>query len=266
MKDNQIVNGVYTCYLLPNGEADPAKWNAETPASEGTMDMTNVINFNDGSIFNYAVNFAKTRGDKFEDTYFAYPKDFTLRVASKLIDNSTKHATSITYNYGGISTSKSKVDGKWAYGKYYAPTADAFYTVYCDVLAYPVMKWAPMEFDTKTKKYKATTLSLNYETAGQTISLDKFVSSNTYNGTKLGDKKLSELKNCYKFESAELLSNGSKNADYFTAKINGNSIEFTPQSGTTNPTADVASTLTIKAKDVFGQPVTISVPVTVKKQ
>lgn len=253
VKDNQIVNGVYTCYLLPNGVADPAQWDAETPASEGTMDMTNVINFNNGSIFNYAVNFAKTTGDKFEDTYVANPTDFTLRVASKLIDNSTKHATSITYNCGGISTSKSKVDGKWAYGKNYAPTAEAFNTVYCDVLAYPIMKWS------------ANKLELTYEKANQKIGLDKFVGTNTYNATKLS-KKLSELKNCYKFESVELLSNVSKHADYFTAKIKDNNIKFTPQSGTTNPTADVASTLTIKAKDVFGQPVTISVPVTVKKQ
>ena len=137
VKDNQIVNKVYNCYLLPNGEADPAHWDASTPASEGTMNMANVINFNDGSIINYAVNFAKTTGDKFEDTYVAYPKNFTLRVASKLIDNSTKHATSITYNYGGISTSK--VDGKWAYAKNWNPTAEAFNTVYCDVLAAPIM-------------------------------------------------------------------------------------------------------------------------------
>lgn len=251
VKDNQIVKDVYTCYLLPNGVADPAHWDASTPASEGTMNMANVINFNDGSIFNYAVNFAKTTGDKFEDAYVAYPKDFTLRVASKLIDNSTKHATSITYNYGGISTSK--VDGKWAYGKNHTPTAQAFSTVYCDVLAAPIMTWS------------AKDLTLTYEKANQKIGLDKFVGTNTYNATKLS-KKLSELKNCYKFESVELLSNGSKHADYFTAKINGNDIEFTPQSGTTNPTANVASKLIIKAKDVFGQPVTISVPVTVKKQ
>ena len=264
LKDNQIVNGVYKCYLLPGGEADPANWNAATPATEGTMDMKNVINFDKDYIWNYAVKFAETTGDKNKEPLMAYPNDFKLKVASKLIDNTTKHATTIIYNYGGISTSK--VNGKWETGKNYTPDADAFNTIYCDVLAYPVMKWAPMEFDSKTNKYKATTLSLNYETTGQTISLDKFVSSNAYNATKLGEKKLSELKNCYKLESVELLSKVSNNADYFTAKINGNNIEFTPQSGTTNPTADVASTLTIKAKDVFGQPVTISVPVTVKKQ
>ena len=264
LKDNQIVNGVYKCYLLPGGEADPANWNAATPATEGTMDMKNVINFDKDYIWNYAVKFAETTGDKNKEPVMAYADDFKLKVASKLIDNTTKHATTIIYNYGGISTSK--VNGKWETGKNYTPDADAFNTIYCDVLAYPVMKWAPMEFDSKTKKYKATTLSLNYETTGQTISLDKFVSSNAYNATKLGEKKLSELKNCYKLESVEVISNGSKHADYFTAKINGDNIEFTPQSGTTNPTADVPSTLTIKAKDVFGQDVTISVPVTVKKQ
>lgn len=265
VKDNQIVNGVYTCYLLPNGEADPAKWNAETPASEGTMDMTNVINFK-GATDNYAVIFAETALNTETKKYDKeFPAKLKLSVASELIDNKTKHATAITYTYKGIRTYK-KADGTWVVGGDYSPTAQAFQTIYADVLAYPVMKWAPMEFDSKTEKYKATTLSLNYETTGQTISLDKFVSSNAYNATKLGEKKLSELKNCYKFESVELLSNGSKHADYFTAKFNGNDIEFTPQSGTTNPTADVASTLTIKAKDVFGQPVTISVPVTVKKQ
>lgn len=267
LKDNQIVDDVYTCYLLPNGEADPAKWNAETPASEGTMDMTNVINFK-GATDNYAVIFAETALNKETKKYDKeFPAKLKLSVASELIDNKTKHATAITYTYKGIRTYK-KADGTWVVGGDYSPTAQAFQTIYADVLAYPVMKWAPMEFDSKTKKYKATTLSLNYETTGQTISLDKFVSSNAYNATKLGEKKLSELKNCYKFESVELISNVSKNADYFKADFNDAKTEivFTPQSGTTNPTADVASTLTIKAKDVFGQPVTISVPVTVKKQ
>lgn len=264
VKDNQIVNNVYTCYLLPNGQADPAKWNAATTASKGTMDMANVINFDAKSINSYAVNFANTKGDKFNEPFVANPTNFTLEVASSLIDNKTQHATTITYNYGAISTSKK--DGKWATAKNWAPTAQAFNTVYADVLAAPIMTWAPKDWDAKKKEYTATTLSLNYETKGQTISLEKFVSSNTYNATKLGDKKLSELKNCYKFESVELLSNGSKHADYFTAKINGNNIEFTPQSGTTNPTKNVESTLTIKAKDVYGQDVTISVPVTVKKQ
>lgn len=267
LKDNQIVGGVYTCYLLPNGEADPAKWNAETPASEGTMDMTNVINFK-GATDNYAVRFAETALNPETKKYDKeFPATLKLSVASELIDNKTKHATAITYTYKGIRTYK-KADGTWVVGGDYSPTAQAFQTIYADVLAYPVMKWAPMEFDSKTKKYKATTLSLNYETKGQTISLDKFVSSNAYNATKLGEKKLSELKNCYKFKSVELISNVSENADYFKADFNDAKTEivFTPQSGTTNPTDNVASTLKIEAEDVFGQPVTISVPVTVKKQ
>ena len=251
LKDNQIVNGVYKCYLLPDGEADPANWNAATPATEGTMDMKNVINFDKDYIWNYAVKFAETTGDKNKEPVMAYANDFKLRVAPELIDNTTKHATTIIYNYGGISTSK--VNGKWETGKNYTPAADAFNTIYCDVLASPIMTWS------------AKDLKLTYETKDQKIGLDKFAGKNTYNATKLS-KKLSELKNCYKLESVELISNGSKHADYFTAKINGDNIEFTPQSGTTNPTADVPSTLTIKAKDVFGQDVTISVPVTVKKQ
>ena len=253
-KDNQLVKGVYNCYLLPDGEAESTKWNAANSASKGTMNMANVINFDDNYIYRYAVNFAETTGDKNKETLEVHPRDFKLEVAPSLIDNTTEHATTITYNYGGISTRKD--NGKWETGKDYTPTSDAFKTIYCDVLAAPIMTWS------------ASKLELKYEEANQTILLTKFTSENTYNATKLGGKTLTALKNCYVLESVELTSNGSKHADYFKAVFSADKtkIEFKPQSGTTNPTADVPSTLTIKAKDVFGQPVTISVAVTVKKQ
>ena len=117
-------------------------------------------------------------------------------------------------------------------------------------------------------KWSASGLTLTYDTKNQSISLDKFKSTNDYNATKLGGKTLTALKKCYVLESVELVSKDGGHADYFEAAFDAakTKIEFTPKSGTTNPTADVASTLTIKAKDVFGQPVSISVPVTVKKQ
>ena len=256
VKAGQIVNGLYKCYLLPNGEADVTNWNATTnPATYGTMDMKNVINFEDARINSYSVKFAETTGNEFKDDLVADPTNFTLNVDSKLIDNKTEHATTITYTYWGISTTK-KENGKWATAQNWTKPAEAFKTVYCDVLAYPIMKWS------------ASGLTLTYDTKNQSISLDKFKSTNDYNATKLGGKTLTALKKCYVLESVELVSKDGGHADYFEAAFDAakTKIEFTPKSGTTNPTADVASTLTIKAKDVFGQPVSISVPVTVKKQ
>ena len=64
----------------------------------------------------------------------------------------------------------------------------------------------------------------------------------------------------------KLVSNETGNADYFTVSYTtGGDFTFTPQSGTTNPAADVPSTLKITLKDCFGHKNEYSLPFTVKR-
>ena len=72
-----------------------------------------------------------------------------------------------------------------------------------------------------------------------------------------------------------MISNGSKNEDYFKAHVNiekttagkvtGCTITFDRQSSATNPTADVASTLELTMTDAFGHKNVYELPFTVKR-
>ncbi|NLZ51886.1 MAG: hypothetical protein GX892_01850 [Thermoanaerobacteraceae bacterium] len=67
-------------------------------------------------------------------------------------------------------------------------------------------------------------------------------------------------------ESAKLVSNSNNLDEYFNAALSGTTISLTEKSGSTNPTADVPSTLVITAKDMYGNDVVIRLPMTVKKR
>ena len=72
-----------------------------------------------------------------------------------------------------------------------------------------------------------------------------------------------------KITSATLTSNANGEEEYFDVQVvNGHITGFKAiaLSSTTNPTADVPSTLTIKAKDMYGHEVVIKLAMTVKKR
>lgn len=96
---------------------------------------------------------------------------------------------------------------------------------------------------------------------------------NTYNSTKYGvdmtELNLKEIR----VVDAKITSNGSKDEDYFVRNHSQNSqdwgnqtIKFHKNSASTNPTADVASTLTVVYVDMYGHVQTAEVGFTVKKQ
>lgn len=82
------------------------------------------------------------------------------------------------------------------------------------------------------------------------------IGSNTYDNTQFGGAfKAQYIPGSY---VATLTSNTNGNADYFTVAFDGSTFSFTPQSNTTNPTANVPSTLTVTTKDAFGHKATIA--------
>ena len=96
---------------------------------------------------------------------------------------------------------------------------------------------------------------------------------NTSNSTKYGvDMTKLNLKEI-RVVDAKITSNGSKDEDYFVRNHSQNSqdwgnqtIKFHKNSASTNPTADVASTLTVVYVDMYGHVQTAEVGFTVKKQ
>ena len=187
---------------------------------------------------------------------------FAYSVDKGFIDNTTGHNTTVTYNYGAVSTYK-KADGTLVYAEEYKP-AKQFTTIY-DCLW--DTKW--MSYAWKENK-AANTPSFTVGDNGKSINMNTIYTTNAYNATVYGNAyktiTLADFATSLTFTGATLTSNETGVEDYFKCAIAGTVINLTPQEDWHNPVADVPSTLTIKYTDQFGHKETITLPVTVKKQ
>ena len=272
-KDNQLHNDVYTAYLYPS-----AGWTtAATATTTGYKDMTQAIN---GLAENFVISIANA-AEKTVDgkKYYQNSLDVTAtpwKVEVKnakdaagvaLIDNETKHETTIGYNYGKISSVKPNED--------YIVKVETVQTVFACPL------------NTAAQTYAWTQVPAVYGTNGQVITpakdvnvltygssktvitniFERLVAHNSFDNTVFGGA-LSEAKVYGKYVkiTAKLISNGSKLEDYYKAAVSTDGkITFTSQSGTTNPTANVASTLVLTMTDAFGHENVYELPFTVKR-
>ena len=302
-KDNQIVNGVYNCFLIPsqydmNGTITwdaQNGWGVTGTASEGTMNMENVFNgwkndFDGNSVTSgYRIVLANTKYNN--DT-----KDYTdeaefgknVTITNKLINSETKHATDVEYVYAGVSAyvdnNKVLINQNHAVKAY-----DSFNTVYNCYMHKPVHTWRWIEAADKgyivkdgiwysadgkvSKEDEMPKTSAVYAEENFEVNCADIFGVNTYNSTKYGvDMTKLNLKEI-RVVDAKITSNGSKDEDYFVRDHSQNSqdwgnqtIKFHKNSASTNPTADVASTLTVVYVDMYGHVQTAEVGFTVKKQ
>ena len=302
-KDNQIVNGVYNCFLIPSQyDMDGTiTWDAQNgwgvtgTASEGTMNMENVFNgwkndFDGNSVTSgYRIVLANTKYNN--DT-----KDYTdeaefgknVTITNKLINSETKHATDVEYVYAGVSAyvdnNKVLINQNHAVKAY-----DSFNTVYNCYMHKPVHTWRCIEAADKgyivkdgiwysadgkvSKEDEMPKTSAVYAEENFEVNCADIFGVNTYNSTKYGvDMTKLNLKEI-RVVDAKITSNGSKDEDYFVRDHSQNSqdwgnqtIKFRKNSSSTNPTADVASTLTVVYVDMYGHVQTAEVGFTVKKQ
>ena len=267
-KDNQLNNGVYTAYLYP---ADA--WTTENVAT-GYKDMNQAIN---GLNTNFVISFAnaalKAENGK---NYYKNALDVTatpwkVNVSNAkddagvaLIDNETKHETTISYNYGKISSVKPHED--------YTVTVETVQTVFACPLntAAQTYDWAqvPAVYGTNgqvvTPAKDVNVLTYGSEETVIPNIFECLVAHNSFDNTVFGGK-LSERYNKYVKIEAKLISNGSKLEDYYTATVTNGVITFHKQSAATNPTADVASTLVLTMTDAFGHKNVYKLPFTVKR-
>ena len=302
-KDNQIVNGVYNCFLIPSQyDMDGTiTWDAQNgwgvtgTASEGTMNMENVFNgwkndFDGNSVTSgYRIVLANTKYNN--DT-----KDYTdeaefgknVTITNKLINSETKHATDVEYVYAGVSAyvdnNKVLINQNHAVKAY-----DSFNTVYNCYMHKPVHTWRWIEAADKgyivkdgiwysadgkvSKEDEMPKTSAVYAEENFEVNCADIFGVNAYNSTKYGvDMTKLNLKEI-RVVDAKITSNGSKDEDYFVRDHSQNSqdwgnqtIKFRKNSSSTNPTADVASTLTVVYVDMYGHVQTAEVGFTVKKQ
>lgn len=268
-KDNQLNNGVYTAYLYPAADA----WTTANVAT-GYKDMNQAINGLNTNFFISIAN-ADLKAENGKNYYknalnvTATPWKVEVNNAKDdagvaLIDNETKHETTIGYNYGKISSVKPTED--------YIVNVETVQTVFACPLntAAQTYAWAqvPAVYGTNgqvvTPAKDVNVLTYGSEETVITNIFDCLVAHNSFDNTVFGGK-LSERYNKYVNIDAKLISNGSKLEDYYKAKVVGGAITFHQQSAATNPTADVASTLVLTMTDAFGHENVYELPFTVKR-
>ena len=268
-KDNQLNNGVYTAYLYPAADA----WTTANVAT-GYKDMNQAIN---GLNTNFVISIANAdlKAENGKNYYknalnvTATPWKVEVNNAKDdagvaLIDNETKHETTIGYNYGKISSVKPTED--------YIVNVETVQTVFACPLntAAQTYAWAqvPAVYDTNgkvvTPAKDVNVLTYGSEETVITNIFDCLVAHNSFDNKVFGGK-LSERYNKYVNIDAKLISNGSKLEDYYKAKVVDGAITFHQQSAATNPTADVASTLVLTMTDAFGHENVYELPFTVKR-
>ena len=268
-KDNQLNNGVYTAYLYPAADA----WTTANVAT-GYKDMNQAIN---GLNTNFVISIANAdlKAENGKNYYknalnvTATPWKVEVNNAKDdagvaLIDNETKHETTIGYNYGKISSVKPTED--------YIVNVETVQTVFACPLntAAQTYAWAqvPAVYGTNgqvvTPAKDVNVLTYGSEETVITNIFDCLVAHNSFDNTVFGGK-LSERYNKYVNIDAKLISNGSELEDYYKAKVVGGAITFHQQSAATNPTADVASTLVLTMTDAFGHENVYELPFTVKR-
>lgn len=267
-KDNQLNNGVYTAYLYPAADA----WTTANVAT-GYKNMNQAIN---GLNTNFVISIANAdlKAENGKNYYknalnvTATPWKVEVNNAKDdagvaLIDNETKHETTIGYNYGKISSVKPTED--------YIVNVETVQTVFACPLntAAQTYAWAQAPAVYENGKVVKPARDVNVLTYGSdetviTNIFDCLVAHNSFDNKEFGGK-LSERYNKYVNIDAKLISNGSKLEDYYKAKVVDGAIKFIQQSAATNPTADVASTLVLTMTDAFGHENVYELPFTVKR-
>ena len=261
-KDEQLVGDTYTAYVYPvNG------WTTAGSA-KGYKDLDQAIT---GLRSNFVVNIANLQKD--DKNQYTVSQDFTaspwkVTVDNGLIDGTTKHATNISYNYGKISSEKKNEAGAIVD---YVVSVETVQTIFACPLKKGVQtySWGKLGVpDGETTKY----VDVNYLTYGNENAVvsnlfDFIIGHNDFDNTVFGGKLSALAKNMYVDVTAKLISNGSKQQDYFIAHVNktAGTITFEKKSGTTNPVKDVASTLIITVKDAFGHTYEYPMDFTVKR-
>ena len=268
-KDNQLNNNVYTAYLYPAGNA----WTT-ADALTGYKDMNYAIN---GLKPNFVISIAnaalKSENGKnfYKNALEVTASPWKVEVSNAkddagvaLIDNETKHETTIAYNYGKISSVTPNEDYKITVQKvetvFACPLAETAQTYAWTQV--PAVYNANGQVVTPAKDVNVLTYGSNNTVIPNIF--DHLVAHNSFDNTVFGGK-LSERYNKYVHIDAKLISKGSGLEDYYTASVTNGVIRFTKQSAATNPTADVESTLVLTMTDAFGHKNVYKLPFKVKR-
>ena len=289
-KANQVVNGKYLCYVLPG------TINAALPNDgkmDGRMDLTNSFNvytdfteWKDGKPVysttvdgNYIFTFAEAAykaDNSVEDLIVKTAYEMT--VDNSFIENGKGYATTVDYNFGDISYAYDEVTNKFVVNNW-TKEIDSFTTEFHCVPSAQTWAWkeksAFLEKDGKTGR-----LTYNKPSTAE-YTLVSIIGTSSYDNTTYGGAfnkfwtnantiaKAWDLATVEANVKVELISNNGQINEYFEPSISevstGGSlcINFAVVAKDIAPQADVASTLRLTMKDVFGHDVKVELPMNV---
>ena len=282
-KDEQLEHGVYTAYVTPTGD----DWTvAALATTTGYQNLTQAITGLNTTTSNN-VGFHITIDGIVKENNKWVAKDLTatdgwnVTVAPTLIDGKTQHKTTISYNWGKISS-----DNKDANGDYVLPL-ETVQTVFACPLTADVQKytWEQWSETTGTAPNVVTTyMDVNCLTYGDPTTvkgvnlLNYIKGKNSYDNTVFGGTLYALLNGVtdqsgvttftakyVRIEDVKLVSAVSGQQDYFIAACDGTEITFTKNSSSSNPAKDVKSYLKFNLVDAFGHKTPVSLDFTVKR-
>src|SRR5574344_854189 len=297
-KANQLTDGTYICYVDPTNTAigtTPVALTArDVAADNGTKDFTQAVNGVTDANYTWTIANAsdKTTANKFVDdlkvtnTLNAGAYQSIVTVKKALVDNKTTHATTLNYVYPQVSCTKLAAANEnldvnlpvWTGNVIFACALAPSVQVYTWKATTLGTGTAAKDYTDYAIDYNTGTFSCNAGAESVNSIFDLIYGSNSYyKSTPTGNTKV--LTGLYKTTkplyvgtttadyTATLTSDINGAEDYFTVTFDGSALAFTKKSGATPPTANVASTLKIKATDAFGHTETIiSLPLTVRAQ
>ena len=289
-KDEQLVNGVYTAYVTPTGDVWTTAASANTTGYQKlTQAITGLNETTANNVgFHITIDGVKKENNKWVADDFTADDSWKVSVVPELIDGKTQHKTTISYNWGKISS-----DNKDANGDYVLPLETVQTIFACPLTdAVQTYTWKQYRTNQKDSKGKYTVMAdVNYLTYGDTNTvesynasgnseghvnlLDYILGTNSYDNTVFGGtlyKLVNGVTGTTTFaakyvtiEDVKLVSAVSGKQDYFIANCDGTKITFTKNSSSSNPAKDVKSYLMFTVVDAFGHKISYSLDFTVKR-
>ena len=289
-KANQVVNGKYLCYVLPtNDTAYP-----RDSKKDGTMKLTNSFNvftdfvkWEDGKpVYNttvdngYSFTFkdaAYKQDNTVEDLVVKSSNNYEMIVDNSFIENGNGYETTVNYDFGNISYVYDEVTNKFE-RKDWKKEIDSFTTEFHCIPSAQTWAWKGkssfLEKDGKTGR-----LTYNKPSTSE-YTLVSIIGTSSYDNTTYGGafndfwKNKNTIGQSWDLDvikenlEVELISNNGQVNEYFEPSIGQTPsgsvcINFTVVAQDIAPQADVASTLRLTMKDVFGHPVVVELPMNV---
>ena len=287
-KDEQLVNGVYTAYVTPTGDDWTVVASATTTGYQKlTQAITGLNEDNSETVgFHITIDGVKKENNKWVAKDFTAHNSWKVSVPTELIDGKTQHKTTISYNWGKISS-----DNQDDKGNYVLPL-ETVQTVFACPLDVQKYTWNQYRTNQKDSKGKYTVMAdVNYLTYGDVNTVESFdengnslghvnllhyiLGNNSYDNTVFGGTLYNLVKGVsganpfkakyVKIKDVQLVSAVSGKQDYFKANYDGSKITFIVNSESSNPAKDVKSYLKFTAVDAFGHEIPYSLPFTVKR-